>query len=138
MVHALNESWRVLTPGGMLVDLRPISMDVPILVLTEGGWLPAGFPDHSPDRVHDLACDQALRQVVREGRFSLRKRRYFDAHNYWNSVEDLRDEINERWKDDILVTEDTWEQARRLFAQGRGENRVQMAFRKKMCAYQKV
>lgn len=137
-MHALAESWRVLKPRGLLVDLRPISVDVPLMVLTHAGWMPAGLPDQSPDRVYDHACDRALRQVVREGRFARLSRRYFYSHNYWNNIEGLQEEMDGRWKGDILVAQDTWEQAQRLFAQGRGENRVQIAFRKKIGVYQKV
>ena len=35
MVHALKEGWRVLVPGGYLIDLRPRATDWPARTLTD-------------------------------------------------------------------------------------------------------
>jgi hypothetical protein len=42
MVHALRESWRVLVPGGSLIDLRPLSASSPVQVVTGNKIVPAG------------------------------------------------------------------------------------------------
>ena len=34
MGHALKEIWRVLTPGGSLIDLRPLAARSPVQVVT--------------------------------------------------------------------------------------------------------
>lgn len=80
MVHALREIHRVLTPGGLLADLRPDrrlegrkrrrdvlakllyrrgQREIPVGVLEEGS-----FAD-------DEAADRAVRRVLRDGLFTL-------------------------------------------------------------------
>jgi uncharacterized protein YeeX (DUF496 family) len=137
MVHALEETCRVLKPDGILIDLRPISVDVPLLILTASGWKSAGIPDQSPDRVHDLAADHALRIVLQDGLFTRVKRKYFDVNNYWNSLKALKEDIEDRWKDDVIVSTEIWQEARILFKNGSGQKRVRFPFRKKISVYQK-
>jgi hypothetical protein len=137
MVHALTETWRVLKPEGYLLDLRPISIDVPLFILTGSGWQPAGLPDQSPDRIDDIACDGALRSMVRGGLFKPVKRKYFDVNNYWNSLRAFKADIDDRWQDNILVSQEIWREARRLYKSGSGKRRVRIPFRKKISVYQK-
>lgn len=137
MVHALREAWRVLKPGGTLIDLRPISVDVPLLILTDAGWKAAGCPSQSPDRVHDLAADQAIRNVIREGRFSKVKQVYFVTNYYWNTMEELQADVDESWKDDIIVTEEIWREAHRLFKLGKSQRRILFPMRRKLTTYRK-
>jgi hypothetical protein len=138
MVHALRETWRVLKTGGWLFDLRPISVDVPLLIMTDQGWESAGMPDQSPDRVDDLAADRAIRVVVRRGWFTRVMQHYFSVNNYWDHLKEFREDMQESWKDDILVSEETWRQARRLFKKGSGKPRILFPFRKKISVYLKI
>jgi hypothetical protein len=138
MVHALREAWRVLKPGGTLIDLRPISVDVPLLILTDAGWKSAGCPSQSPDRVHDLAANRAIRNVIGEGRFLKVKQVYFVTNYYWNSMEELQADVDESWKDDIIVTEQIWQEAYRLFKLGRSQRRILFPMHRKLTAYRKV
>jgi hypothetical protein len=137
MVHALREAWRVLKPGGILIDLRPISVDVPLLILTNAGWKPAGCPSQRPDRVHDLAANRAIRNVIREGRFSKVKQVYFVTNYYWNNMEELQADVDESWKDDIIVTEEIWQEAHRLFKLGRNQRRILFPIHRKLTTYLK-
>ena len=45
MVHALREAWRVLVPGGCLIDLRPLAKDPPLEVIVDDQveYLTCGF-----------------------------------------------------------------------------------------------
>lgn len=138
MVHALRETWRVLKPGGFLVDLRPISIDVPLYVLTDDGWKTTGMPDQSPDRVHDFAADQAMRVLVDDGKLILVKRRYFSVSHYWNTYRALKQDVEEYWKEDVIISPEIWQQARLLYKSGRGKRRLRFPFRKKISLYQKV
>ena len=93
MVHALKEVWRVLKPGGVLIDLRPISVDVPLFILTTTGWKSAGLPDQSPDRIHDLAANRTIRNVVNDGLFIRLKQEYFDTKYYWKNLKELKSDV---------------------------------------------
>ena len=37
MVHALKEAYRILAPQGIMIDVRPLSVDVPLEIIYEGG-----------------------------------------------------------------------------------------------------
>ncbi len=138
MVHALKEAWRVLKQEGILIDLRPIAVDTPLLILTRAGWQPAGMPDQSPDRIHDNASDRAMRSAVADQMFIKLKQSYFNINYYWNDVDECKADIHNRWKEDILVPDETWQMARSLFTQGDGPRRVRFPFRKKITIYQKM
>lgn len=138
MVHALKEAWRVLKPGGIVIDLRPISVDVPILILTSSGWESAGRPSQSPDRVHDLVANRATRAVVREGLFTKLKQVYFVTNYYWNDLKGLQADIDESWKEDIIVTDEIWQQVRCLFERGSGLRRILFPMHRKLIIYQKI
>ena len=36
MVHALNEAWRVLVDHGIMIDVRPLCVDVPLEIVYRG------------------------------------------------------------------------------------------------------
>jgi hypothetical protein len=63
MVHALNEIWRVLVPGGLLIDLRPVLDRWPIEVSSSGGNHEAGQVTDLPE---PLADDEAANQAMTE------------------------------------------------------------------------
>jgi hypothetical protein len=137
MVHALKEAWRVVKPFGTLIDLRPISVDAPLLILIDSGWKSAGLADQHPDRVYDIAADRAMRIVVHELLFIRVKQKYFDINYYWNNLKECKRDIEGRWKDEIIVSKETWRQGRYLFKNGSGQRRVRIPFRKKITVYQK-
>jgi hypothetical protein len=132
------EARRVLKNGGLLVDTRPISVDVPLLILTTEGWKSAGKPDQSPDRVDDLAAHRAIRVVVQEGLFTRVSQDYFNVGNYWDSLKELREAADGPWNGDMIFSEEIWRQARTLFKRGKGKRRVLLPFRKKISVYLKI
>ena len=138
MVHALKEARRVLRAGGTLIDLRPISVDVPILILTASGWESAGRPSQSPDRVHDLVADRSMREVLREGLLAKLKQVYFVTNYYWNDVQELQSDVDESWKEDIIMTKEIWQKVRRLFKRGSGERRILFPLRRKITVYRRI
>ena len=136
-MHALKEIWRVLKSAGIVIDLRPISVDVPLLVLTDTGWKSAGLADQSPDRVHDIAADRAMRLIILDGLFIRVKQKYFDTNNYWDNIKKLKEDMESDWKDDVIISKGIWREARRLFKNGSGKKRIRVPFRKKITVYQK-
>jgi hypothetical protein len=137
MVHALGEVWRVLKPAGIVIDLRPISVDIPLLILTATGWKSAGPVDNSPDRVHDTAANRAIRTAVHDRLFIRLKQEYFNVNYYWNDLKELRMDAEGRWKGDVIISKEIWQQARLLFKSGSGKKRIRIPFRKKLITYQK-
>jgi len=105
MVHALREIHRVLTPGGLLADLRPDrrldarkrrrdvlaklfyargGRETPVGVLEEGS-----FAD-------DEAADRALRRVVRDGLFTLESSETLSFRYYFRDLESADDYLETR------------------------------------------
>ncbi|MGH9197934.1 MAG: hypothetical protein ACRD1T_19620 [Acidimicrobiia bacterium] len=105
MVHALREIHRVLTPGGLLADLRPdrhldagmrrrdvlarISYrrggrEVPVGVLEEGSF------------VDDEAADGAVRRVLREALFTLGSTETIPFRYYFRDLDSAEEYLETR------------------------------------------
>ena len=138
MVHALHEVWRVLKPGGIVIDLRPICVDVPLFILTSTGWKSAGIADRGPERGDDVAANRAMRIVVRDGSFKRLRLAYFNLNYYWNDLKELKMDVEGRWKGDIVISREIWRHARRLFKNGSGQSRIWIPVRMKITRYQKL
>ena len=60
MVHALHEIWRVLAGNGTLGDLRPLSCQCPIELVTPSGVVHVGEADATGMAADDDASDRAI------------------------------------------------------------------------------
>ena len=137
MVHALREVWRILIPHGIIIDLRPICVDVPLLILTSDGWKSAGLVDRGLERVNDIASDRALRIMIHDGLFKRIKREYFNFNYYWNNLNDLKTDVEGSWKEDVILSKKNWQRARQLFINGIEKNRIRIPIRMKIDKFQK-
>jgi len=108
MVHALEETWRVLRPSGVMVDLRPLSQEVRVEIETDPlTRIIAGELDESDWLEDDLAADRAGAEAIRSGRFRLVDQQQFDFRWYFESLDELVDYAGEKWDDrvdDVTLT----------------------------------
>jgi len=103
-VHALEEIRRVLIPGGLLIDLRPLVDRWPVEVVWRGGKcvngrlidLPTGLAD-------DAAANSALEEVTHQEWFTCENVKHFQIFVYWNDPEEMRLHILERWNDTTVL-----------------------------------
>ena len=93
MVHALRECWRVLQPGGVLLDLRPVTSASPIERIASVGPVRIGAIDGSPGLADDRASEAAMSRVFRERLFRPVSRERFDLHTYWRDEDALIDHL---------------------------------------------
>lgn len=95
MVDALRRAHRMLRPGGTLVDLHPSSAAPPV----EVDGVVVGHVDarNAPER--HVAAGQALAAAVAERLFVLTSAAAFDFFTYGDSIEELRDYVEENWRD---------------------------------------
>jgi hypothetical protein len=116
MVHALEQAWQALRPGGLLVDLRPLSLDSPLEVLGAEGEQRAGLVDMSADLPDDRAVDEAIQAAVRAEVFLPRQVREFGFAYYWQTFDGMREYTRERW-DTAVFPADTLTAAQALQTQ---------------------
>ena len=137
MVHALRESWRVLVPGGSLIDLRPLAANSPVQVVTGDKIVPAGQIDDSKDRLDDRAAAEAIRRIVHEGWFALEQEERFDYVSYWNTLEEMQRYIEEK-RSSLILPEQVLAEAERLVTGSSTEARLRIPFRMVISRYRKT
>ena len=113
MVHALRETCRVLRPGGLLIDLRPIVSHPAVDVLGDDQAAPAGRLDDSSDSADAAACEEALRLVVEQGWLRPHETDAFSYSMYWGTPQEMLEYITTHW-DGIEVPEDVVLRAQQL------------------------
>ncbi len=127
----------MLPKGSILIDLRPICVDAPLMVLTSNGWKSAGKVYRGEERADDVVANRAMRKVVKGGMYTLLKRNYFEYIWYWDTLKDLEADVEGRWKGDIRISKEIWQLARQLYNNGSGPNRIRMPIRAKLAKYRK-
>jgi SAM-dependent methyltransferase len=127
MVHALGEIHRVLVPGGILIDLRPLADRWSIEVFSaretrETGHvtdLPLGLED-------DESANQAMRNAESNGWFMRKKETFFPLHYVWDTASDMEKWIDEEWENFIGLDEATRRATRSAWALGDADSRVRV------------
>jgi hypothetical protein len=137
MVHALQEAWRVLVPRGLLIDLRPISVDVPLEIITPAGYESAGLLDLSPGIKYDIAADDALQVILRDESFKELQVENFDSAYYWNTIPEMKAYMDDKWKDDLIIPDAVLQQAQLLFDRHLDQGRVRLRLRMKLGEFEK-
>jgi len=92
MVHALEQAWRVLSPGGRLVDIHPAITHARIGYVRDSTFIPTGcsrFP-----LIHYRQASRAVQQVQASGLFSSIGSQTFQCMTY-GSASELADWIVE-------------------------------------------
>ena len=138
MVHGLQEAWCVLVSRGPLIDLRPICLDIPLEIITASGSESAGLVDMSPEIDKDIASDAAIQTVVSEGLYIKEIQEYFDSAYYWNTIREFEADLDERWKDDIILPRDVLKQGRALYKKHPEGARVRMRIRMTLTKFTKA
>lgn len=137
MVHALYESWRVVKRGGWLIDLRPYSLNPPVEVIINDSVRIAGPIDSSAGVPDDEAADQAINEVVKDGAFSKSEEGSFRFAYYWETLEHMKDYIEDRWSDSTHLPHDMLERAERLVNESDGPVQIRIRSNMKIVRYKK-
>ena len=89
MVHALREARRVLTPHGVLIDVRPLiaPMVVEVVTAARAIWRKEVDSLSTPEDV--AAADAAMRHALSQEWFGFEKSLPFDLEIYCDTAADL-------------------------------------------------
>jgi hypothetical protein len=96
MVDALHETWRVLIPNGILIDMRPINSRPPIEVVAGDMVRPVGTVDDSAAASDSAAADRAIQTIVQSGHFAAIQAGEFVFAHYWDSVAEMTNYLETR------------------------------------------
>jgi hypothetical protein len=132
MVHPLKEAYRVLISQGIMLDVRPLSVDVPLEVIYDGGRESAGMLDMSPDVELDVAADRAIEVVLGDGLYKESFTEVFDFAYYWKTINDMEEDLQEFWKDDVNVPDGVLQQAYILFKKRRPQSQIRVGLQMKL------
>ncbi len=110
MVHALVLLHAVLTPHGVLADLRPDRLAIPrrparhpqVYCVEGDRRVHAGYLKTLKPLADYRAADLAVRRVIRRGLFALQAIEAFDFHYYFDSLAHLEKALATRWTDTVL------------------------------------
>jgi hypothetical protein len=95
MVDALRRAHRIATPDGTVVDLHPSR--APAVV--EIGDRLTGYVNADDGRRRHAAADAAIAKAVEDGLFEIERVAEFPFHTHADTIEELRDYIEEHWRD---------------------------------------
>ena len=137
-MHALKEAWRVLMPMGVMLDIRPLSVDTPLELVSGDKRELAGIVDMSPEIEYDIAADDAIDTVVNAGNFTENKIDYFDYVYYWKTFHGMMVDFEERWKDEIIITDEVIQRAKSLYEEKRPMVKFRFGMRMKLGKYEKI
>lgn len=138
MVHALAECRRVLTPEGLLIDLRPFAGNWPLEVVTATRQWAAGPLDDSQEQPDDHAANGAIAAALHAGWFVEERTTTFPFAWYWDTLAELEAYIAERWSTVVRLPEDTRRAVEQLLAEAGPDARLRFRRRMRLGRYRRV
>ncbi|MEE9167013.1 MAG: hypothetical protein V3U24_06090 [Candidatus Neomarinimicrobiota bacterium] len=137
MVHALKETWRVLVPNGSFVDLRPLAGKFPLEVVSHDQVKPAGFVDDTAEIPTDIACSESLEKVTEQEWFHREREESFDYLWYWDTIDEMKDYMEENWDPTPILPKMVFSKARQLLTSSGNGARVRLRMRLLISRYRK-
>lgn len=137
MVYALREIWRVLTPGGSLIDLRPLAGNSLLEVVTSEGVRLAGRINDTLDIPDDRAANEALAHVVGAGWFARQRKVNFNYAVYCDTPDEVRTYLETKRRS-LFLSGAVLDRARQLLAGSSEGAKMRVRFKMVIGRYQKL
>ena len=139
MVHALNEIQRVLVPDGILIDLRPLLDQWPLVVLSSGQLQGAGrSTDLENPLADDKAANQAVAEIEKRGWFTREREEIFPFLYYWDTPKEMQEYLADSWGDVIEIDDETWNRLKSVWAVANADARVGIRLKMLITLWRKV
>ena len=127
MVHALSEIRRVLSPDGILIDLRPLADHWPVEVVSLRELKRTGRVSDLPGQTEgDAASGKALSEAERLGWFTREREELFSFVYSWDTPSEMEEFVLEDWQDFIDLDEATKRATRAAWAVADADGRVRI------------
>jgi hypothetical protein len=127
MVHALQEVWRVLAPAGILIDMRPLADHWPVDVVSLREVKRTGHVRDLPEQTKsDIASNEAMRDVERQGWFIPERSELFQYVYSWDTPSDMEEFVNDDWQGLIELDDETKRATRAAWAVADADARVRL------------
>ena len=127
MVHALDEIRRVLVPGGILLDIRPLSDRWPIEVASARGAKETGRVEDFPEpRNADQASNAAMSEAEARSWFERQQEARFPFFYSWDRPSEMEEFVAEDWSDFVQLSDPVKRETRSAWASADADARVQV------------
>ncbi len=127
MVHALKEIHRVLVPGGLLIDLRPMLDEWPVEVVSLREVRKTGRMADDPSGVaDDEATNQSIAYAKAQQWFKREAEEFFVYAYSWDTPKEMEESLTEDWHDLVSLDEVGWKATRSAWALANGDARVRL------------
>jgi hypothetical protein len=127
MVHALTEIRRVLLPGGVLLDVRPLMDRWQIEVVSARGSIETGRVNDYPEPVAmDAAANQAIENMESLGWFRREQEEVFPFFYSWDLPSEMEEFIAEEWSDVIRLSDEARQATRAAWSVADADSRVRL------------
>lgn len=127
MVHALDEIRRVLVPGGILIDIRPLADRWCVEVESAREVKETARVDDLPEQVNaDVASNAAMQEAEARGWFRREREEFFPFFYSWDTPGEMEEFIAEEWSDFVGLSEKARQATRAAWATGDADSRVRV------------
>lgn len=139
MVHALDEIRRVLLPGGVLIDLRPLADQWRVEVFSARETRQTGrLTDLAQGLADDQAANRAMAEAESRGWFRRESEELFPIHYIWDSASEMEEWIDTEWDTFTGLGEETRRATRSAWALGDADSRVRVEVKVLIARWRKL
>ena len=105
MVHALEQIYELLKPGGYLIDIHPNGEKVEFYALIDQDEQFIGHMLESDDYIEYFQASEAIETVIERGLFKVEKMMEFEFRNHTDTFDEMKTFLDENWSDAIVTNE---------------------------------